>query len=85
MHCFVGCILAQKVSLAVAKYASWRKEYNDLTDGNPSTHYDPADRDATDWGADNAKESSGKAANCYCLCEDKYGDPTRAHSPAGGK
>lgn len=46
LYCYIGCRIAEETNDDTAKYAAWRKEWKDLTDGDPNPHFEEADYDA---------------------------------------
>jgi len=65
-HCYMGCRIAQDVSLETAIYVAWLKENDDLTDCEKSTLFEHRDFEVTVEGAELSKESSDKQ---HCLDE----------------
>lgn len=68
-HCYMGCRIYQKTSLSTLKYVAWLKEYQDLTDCRPQSHYEPTDYNATIWGA---KVDNNSAKACENLCQLRW-------------
>lgn len=72
LHCYIGCMIANKCNQDTALYAAWWKEYQDLADCKSNTHYDPSDFDATELGA----SYTGNEQDCYDSCASAYGSPS---------
>ena len=71
-HCVVGFEVAMATDLAVAEYVAWRKEHEDLTDGQPGTLFEEEDFRATMDGARHASVEGTEA-----LCEERWGAQDR--------
>jgi hypothetical protein len=76
MHCYIGCMISLATSAKVTDYVGWLKEYQDLTDCDPTTHFEDADSDATSRGA---RLGARDHSECSNLCVREF-DPK--HAPA---
>ena len=72
-HCVVGTEIALGTSLITSEYAAWSKEYQDLTDGRPTTGFDEDDYEATVDGARQAVQGQ-TCEESMDLCEERWGD-----------
>lgn len=63
-HCYTGCRISRTVDLETAIYAGWYKEHKDLTDCLKSSHFDPADYDATVVGGELGLEPGSCKTKC---------------------
>ena len=78
MHCYMGCVIGVATSAKVTDYVGWLKEYQDLTDCDPATHFEDADSAATSRGA---RLGARDKSECSKLCVVEF-DPAHAkHSP----
>ncbi|MCC6138541.1 MAG: hypothetical protein IT287_07900, partial [Bdellovibrionaceae bacterium] len=65
-HCYMGCRIAQQVSLDTAIYVAWYKEKKDLTDCKANTYFEVRDHEVTLQGAELGQVS---AEPQYCMDE----------------
>jgi hypothetical protein len=72
-HCYVGCRITQGTNLKTGIYASWYKEWQDLTDCVSTTSFDQKDDFATVQGALIGSKTSLKS-DCLSLCENQFAD-----------
>lgn len=63
-HCYMGCRIAQDISLETAIYVAWYKEKKDLTDCSIKTLFEEYDYEVTLKGAEMGQENSDSE---YCL------------------
>lgn len=68
MHCYIGCRIAQDISLKAAKFAGWAKERRDLTDCDSGTHFEELDYWVTVRGAE-LGTAFPSASECIRWCE----------------
>lgn len=68
-HCYTGCRIAKDTNYKTAVYAGWYKESQDIKDCKASTHFDQADYDATELGAE---IGDGKNSNCKRSCTREF-------------
>lgn len=64
-HCYAGYLIAKELGYKEAVFSGYVKETQDAGDANPRTHFELADRDATNYGAKifASGESSEKCHN----------------------
>lgn len=76
MHCYIGCVISLATSSKVTDYVGWLKEYQDLTDCDPTTHFEDADSVATSRGA---RLGARDHTECSSLCVAEF-DSMHVHS-----
>ena len=74
MHCYMGCVIGLATSAKVTDYLGWLKEYQDLTDCDPATHFEDDDATATSRGA---RLGARDRNECSTSCSNEF-DPTYA-------
>lgn len=70
-HCLLGAEIGSSVSFEAASFTAWLKEFQDLTDGRPSTGFDEVDYEATLDGA--LQSVSEKCEDCAEVCATRWG------------
>lgn len=65
-HCYIGCRIANEVSVPVAEYAAWYKESEDLTDCNPKSLFEWNDIIATQTGIEMVRQQPGVGNTEFC-------------------
>lgn len=65
-HCYMGCRVANEVSVAAAEYAAWYKEDRDINDCNPKSQFELRDIVATQVGIEIAEDNFGFATKELC-------------------
>ncbi len=65
-HCYIGCQIRQKTNFQTVQYVAWLKEFRDLKDCNPRSHFELDDFEATILGGG---LEAPTAAGCVALCQ----------------
>ena len=76
-HCYIGCVIGIATSAKVADYVGWLKEFQDLTDCDPTTHFEDADSVATSRGA---RLGARDRSECSTLCVEEFDSTPRPAS-----
>ncbi|MBX3017354.1 MAG: hypothetical protein KF767_05655 [Bdellovibrionaceae bacterium] len=65
-HCYIGCRLANDISVEAAEYAAWYKEHRDLTDCQKASRFEPQDILATQVGIRLGEQNVPHADKAFC-------------------